>query len=79
MPEEIWVAGYPSFYGGADTELDHNIDLWRRFGIAVHLVPMHGQDPTMTLRCDARGCQTHNYTPKFSLARLSSASAMVSS
>ena len=63
MPNEIWVAGYPSFYGGADTELDHNIDLWRRFGIGVHLVPMHGQDPAMTLRCDARGCRTHSYTP----------------
>ena len=34
MPNQIWIAGYPSFYGGADTELDHNIDLWRRFGIA---------------------------------------------
>lgn len=63
MPNQIWIAGYPSFYGGADTELDHNIDLWRRFGIAVHLVPMHGLDPAMKSRCDARGCHTHSYAP----------------
>ncbi|CAJ0858052.1 hypothetical protein AMST5_01081 [freshwater sediment metagenome] len=47
MAREIWVAGYPSVYGGADTELDHNIDLWRRFGIEVHLVPMPDADPAM--------------------------------
>jgi glycosyltransferase involved in cell wall biosynthesis len=63
MAHELWVAGYPSFYGGADTELDHNIDLWRRWGIAVHLVPMHGQNPATRRRCDARGCHTHSYTP----------------
>jgi len=38
--DEIWVAGYPSFVGGADTELDHNIDLWRMHNIDVNLVPM---------------------------------------
>jgi glycosyltransferase involved in cell wall biosynthesis len=63
MLDAIWVAGYPSSYGGADTELDHNIDLWRRFGIGVHLVPMHGADPAVRLRCDARGCHTHRYSP----------------
>lgn len=62
MPE-IWVAGYPSFYGGADTELDHNIDLWRRHGIEVHLVPMFESDPKMRRKCNKRGCHTHKYTP----------------
>jgi len=28
---ELWVVGYPGLFGGADTELDHNIDLWRSF------------------------------------------------
>ncbi len=60
----LYVAGYPSLYGGADTELDHNIDLWRENGVAVHLVPMGGEpDPAMRALCDARGCITHRYEP----------------
>ena len=59
--KEIWVAGYPSFYGGADTELDHNIDLWVKYGVDVHLVPLFGEDPKMREKCDARGCTTHKY------------------
>jgi glycosyltransferase involved in cell wall biosynthesis len=63
IDRELWVAGYPSFYGGADTELDHNIDLWRQFDFSVHLVPMYNADPTMRSFCDARGCRTHKYAP----------------
>jgi hypothetical protein len=58
---ELWVAGFPSYYGGADTELDHNIDLWRRFGVDVHLVPMGGCDEGMKASVLARGCQVHEY------------------
>src|SRR3954469_21684073 len=64
MSRELWVAGYPSFYGGADTELDHNIDLWRSVDIDVHLVPMHDSDPAMASLCEARGCHTHRYQPE---------------
>jgi glycosyltransferase involved in cell wall biosynthesis len=64
MSRELWVAGYPSFYGGADTELDHNIDLWRSVDIDVHLVPMYESDPAMASLCDARGCHTHRYAPE---------------
>lgn len=60
---ELYVAGFPSFFGGADTELDHNIDLWREYGVDVHLVPMFGQDPAMRALCEARGCQVHEYEP----------------
>jgi glycosyltransferase involved in cell wall biosynthesis len=60
---EIWVAGYPSFYGGADTELDHNIDLWRMHGVDVNLVPMFGTDPQMEKLCTQRGCKTLRYRP----------------
>src|SRR6266545_1454483 len=61
---EIWIAGYPSPFGGADTELDHNIDLWLGQGMAVHLVPMFGCDPASRRRCDERGCITHDYHPR---------------
>lgn len=63
MPYEIWVGGYPSFLGGADTELDHNIDLWRMYDVDVHLVPMFGSDEKMIELCNQRGCVTHEYKP----------------
>lgn len=63
MTKELWVAGYPSTVGGADTELDHNIDLWRRYGVEVHLVPLFGCDAKMQALCEARGCTTHQYHP----------------
>jgi len=61
MPKEIWVAGFPSRYGGADTELDHQIDLWRACGAEVHLVPMFGADPAMREDVLRRGCHVHEY------------------
>lgn len=32
---EIWVAGCPSYVGGADTELYHQIILWRKAGVLL--------------------------------------------
>ncbi len=61
MQRTVWIAGFPSFYGGADTELDHLIDLFRRFGVEVHLVPMHGADPRMRASVIERGCSVHEY------------------
>jgi glycosyltransferase involved in cell wall biosynthesis len=63
MPFELWIAGYPSFLGGADVELDHNIDLWRSFNVEVNLVPMFGKDAAMESLCRERGCHTHEYQP----------------
>ncbi len=60
---EIWVSGFPSAYGGADTELDHLIDLWRRFGVAVHLVPNWAPDPVHLESVLARGCHVNGYHP----------------
>jgi hypothetical protein len=59
----VWVAGFPSRYGGADTELDHTIDLWRSAGFAVHLVPMFGAADEMVRSVVARGCEVHAYRP----------------
>lgn len=58
---EIWIAGFPSLYGGADTELDHQIDLLRQHGVTVHLVPMFGADPQTTTSVLERGCEIHEY------------------
>jgi glycosyltransferase involved in cell wall biosynthesis len=61
MSCELWVAGFPSYYGGADTELDHNIDLFRRFGVEVNLVPMFGAETSMRASVIERGCTIHEY------------------
>jgi hypothetical protein len=58
---ELWIAGFPSRYGGADTELDHLIDLLRVRGVALHLVPMFGADEEMKRSVLARGCAIHEY------------------
>ena len=63
MPRELWIAGFPSYYGGADTELDHNIDLLRDCGVTIHLVPMFGAEPEMRESVRDRGCEVHEYRP----------------
>ncbi len=61
MARQVWVAGFPSFYGGADTELDHLIDLFRECGVAVNLVPMFGCDERMRKTVFERGCRVLDY------------------
>lgn len=67
---EIWVVGMPSRGGGADTELDHQIDLWRMHGVEVHIVPLSdlgGYLPSPASAamksCLDRGCRVHRYAP----------------
>jgi hypothetical protein len=60
----IWVAGFPSLYGGADTELDHLIDLLRARDVDVHLVPMFSADPAMRQSVVDRGCAVHEYSDR---------------
>jgi hypothetical protein len=60
---EIWVAGYPSPYGGADTELDHQLDLWLAQDVTVHLVPNDEPDPAIRADLTMRGAVTHAYRP----------------
>jgi hypothetical protein len=58
---EIWVAGYPGPYGGASTELDHQVDMWVSQGIEVHLVPDGEVDQAASASMAARGAWTHRY------------------
>jgi glycosyltransferase involved in cell wall biosynthesis len=60
---EIWVAGYPGTYGGASTELDHQIDLWLSQGVSVHMVPDGEPYQTTQANLAARGATTHKYRP----------------
>ncbi|MFM7796880.1 MAG: glycosyltransferase, partial [Candidatus Nitrosotenuis sp.] len=59
--KSLWIAGFPSFLGGADTELLHNIDLWREYDIDVNLVPMFGCDPKIKEYVTNLGCKVYDY------------------
>lgn len=63
MPCDVWIAGFPSTYGGADTELDHLIDLFRHHDVSVSLVPMFSATPDMLASVRARGCRIQRYAP----------------
>lgn len=56
----IFVLGYPSALGGANTELWHTLKLWRWAGIEVCLVPTPSSParPEWRRRCDAIGVKT---------------------
>lgn len=64
MPDLIFVAGYPGELGGASTELDHTLRLWRRHGLEVALVPNDTPDPRWRARMDRLGCVTLRATPE---------------
>src|SRR5581483_4533434 len=57
----VFVAGFPSRYGGADTELDHLIDLFRDRDVDVNLVPMFSADDGTRVDVLRRGCRVHDY------------------
>jgi glycosyltransferase involved in cell wall biosynthesis len=54
----IFILGYPSEFGGADTELWHSVKLFRRFGIEVTLIPTWHADPYQRAKLDAVGAVT---------------------
>jgi hypothetical protein len=62
-PLPIYVVGYPSDLGGANTELWHTIKLWRRCGMQVTLLPTWRADPAWRERLDAIGCRTIETNP----------------
>ncbi len=59
MPlNQICVIGFPSRLGGADTELDHQIHVWKRLGIEVYLLHTGDLDDNLkAMRMEERGCR----------------------
>ena len=60
MIKELCVIGHPSKLGGADTELEHQIHLWREMGIDVFICHTGGFDANllkMREEMEAIGCQ----------------------
>ena len=39
MTQKVYVHGFPGLYGGAQTELHHQIPIWQKLGLEVHLIP----------------------------------------
>lgn len=39
MSQKVFVHGFPGLYGGAATELHHQIPVWQQLGLDVHIVP----------------------------------------
>ncbi len=37
----LFIHGFPSLYGGAGTELHHQILIWHKMGIQIHLIPCY--------------------------------------
>jgi hypothetical protein len=62
IEKEVWVAGFPGFWGGADTELDHLVDLFRERGVETHFVPMFVADTRMVDSVLERGARVHDYS-----------------
>lgn len=60
MTTRLYVFGYPSQYGGADTELWHTIRLWRRFGVEVTMVPTWHANAEQERRLSALGVRTQH-------------------
>ena len=57
---EICVIGFPSRLGGADTELDHQIRVWQKLGMKVHLLHTGVIDDNLrAMRMEDRGCIVH--------------------
>ncbi|MEM9419938.1 MAG: glycosyltransferase [Planctomycetota bacterium] len=36
---DVFIYGFPGLYAGANTELHHQIVLWRSMGLSIHLIP----------------------------------------
>ena len=64
MRDHVFVCGYPSHLGGANTELWHTVKLWRRFGLGVTLIPTWTADPQWRRRLDGLGCRTIVSSPE---------------
>lgn len=57
---EIAVIGHPSHVGGADTELDHQIYVWRSMNIPVHIIHTNPLDQNLkNMNLQERGCIVH--------------------
>ena len=71
MNDHLCVIGHPSRYGGADTELDHQIRCWQAMGMVVHICHTGALDENLrAMRLAERGCVYHEPSDWKSIAGL---------
>jgi hypothetical protein len=54
----VFIIGYPSEFGGADTELWHTVKIWRRNGVDVCLIPTWRADGRQRAKLEQTGAST---------------------
>ncbi|HWZ63628.1 MAG TPA: glycosyltransferase [Steroidobacteraceae bacterium] len=59
----LYVYGFPALYGGANTELQHQIHLWLRMGVQVHVIPTDPGYLTEPLYDELRGTRAIIHAP----------------
>ena len=64
MVKQVYICGLPSDIGGANTELWHTVKLWRRYRLAITLIPTWQADPTWRTRLEAIGCRVVETSPE---------------
>lgn len=59
--KKIYINGFPSLYGGAGTELHHQIIVWKYMGIDVHIIPTNNgfENEALYLEMLQRGVHIH--------------------
>lgn len=59
--KRLYINGFPGLYGGAGTELHHQILVWLHMGVEVHLIPTNGgfQQEALYLDMVKRGVHIH--------------------
>ena len=61
--EHVFVYGFPGLYGGAGTELHHQIAVWLELGLNVHIIPSNAgykNEPLYTEMIE-RGVAVHEH------------------
>jgi hypothetical protein len=61
--KRLFVHGFPGKYGGASTELHHQIRLWRKMGQEVHLIPSYPNYKREPLYPELKELGVHIYPP----------------
>ena len=61
--KKIYVNGFPSLYGGAGTELHHQILVWKHMDIDVHIIPTNDGFQNEALYLEMVGLGVHIHAP----------------
>lgn len=63
MTKPIFIYGFPGLYGGAGTELHHQILIWKKMDLDVHIIPTNAgyKNEPLFLEMLSIGVKIHNF------------------